>query len=239
MTLTITLENEIEKEGELVIRAPHLTDDEFYEFCQRNPLLPIERTKEREIIVMAPADGFTSSRNFEFGLDLGNWNRALPNPGVAFDSSGGFTLPNGAVRSPDASWVSAANWTAVPIALRSPAIPFSHIAPDFVVEIMSPSDRLKKAQDKMDEYITNGVKLGWLIDRANRTVYVYRPNTPIETLVDPATVSGTPELPGLTVNMARVMQDSIQECGGEASLVALPSPHTPSRSLIARVASGA
>lgn len=209
MTLTIMLENEIEKEGELLINARTLSDQEFYEFCQRNPLLPIERNKERDIVVMAPADGFTSSRNFEFALDLGIWNRALSTPGVAFESSAGFTLPNGAVRSPDASWISAASWNATPASLRSPAVPFSHIAPDFVVEIMSPSDRLKKSQDKMDEYIANGVKLGWLIDRANRTVHVYRPNTPTETLSDPATVSGDPELPGLTVNMARVFQDAI------------------------------
>lgn len=209
MTLTITLENEIEKEGELLINARTLSDQEFYEFCQRNPLLPIERNKERDIVVMAPADGFTSSRNFEFALDLGIWNRALSTPGVAFESSAGFTLPNGAVRSPDASWISAASWNAVPASLRSPVVPFSHIAPDFVVEIMSLSDRLKKSQDKMDEYIANGVKLGWLIDRANRTVHVYRPNTPTETLNGPATVSGDPELPGLTVNMARVFQDAI------------------------------
>jgi Uma2 family endonuclease len=158
---------------------------------------------------MAPADGFTSSRNLELALDLGIWNRALPVPGVAFESSAGFTLPNGAVRSPDASWVSAATWNAAPASLRSPAVPFSHIAPDFVVEIMSPSDRLNKTQDKMVEYLANGVKLGWLIDRANRTVYVYRPNVPMETLVNPASISGNPELSGLTVNMARVFQDTI------------------------------
>ncbi|MBC7809185.1 MAG: Uma2 family endonuclease [Akkermansiaceae bacterium] len=206
MTLTITLENEIEKEGELVIRAPHLTDDEFYEFCQRNPLLPIERTKEREIIVMAPADAFGDSRNNEFSADLTFWNRSLTTPGIVFASSAGFTLANGAVRSPDAAWISAASWNALPANLRAP---FAHIAPDFVVEIMSPSDRLKKVQDKMHEYLASGVRLGWLIDRTNRTVYVYRPNTPLETLDDPATVSGDPELPGLTVNMARVLQDSI------------------------------
>ena len=88
-------------------------------------------------------------------------------------------------------------------------IPFSHIAPDFVVEIMSPSDRLGKAQEKMDEYLANGVKLGWLVDRANRKVYVYRPNVPLETLDDPVTVSGDPELPGLSVDMARVFQDTL------------------------------
>ena len=128
---------------------------------------------------------------------------------MAFGATAGFTLPNGAVRSPDAAWISAANWNAIPSALRSPVIPFSHIAPEFVVEIMSPSDRLPKAQEKMDEYIGCGVRLGWLVDRANRTVYVYRPNVAVRTLLDSATVSGDPELPGLSVNMARVFQDSL------------------------------
>lgn len=206
MTLSIMLENEIEKEGELLIRAAHLSDEEFYAFCQRNPLLPIERTKERDIVVMAPADSFSDSRNFELVIDLGIWNRNLSTPGIAFGPSAGFTLPNGAVRSPNAAWIAAANWNAIPVNLRAP---FAHIVPDFVIEIMSPSDRLKKTQDKMDEYRANGVKLGWLVDRANRTVYIYRPNTPMETLHDPATVSGGPELPGLTVNMARVLQETI------------------------------
>lgn len=209
MNLTIDIEILIENEGEVLIRSPDLTDDEFYDFCQRNPLLPIERTKEREIVVMGPVDGFTSSRNAELTGDLAFWNRSLSNKGIAFGPSAGFTLPNGAVRSPDASWISAASWNAVPASLCSPAVPFLHIAPDFVVGIMSPSDRLKKTQEKMDEYIANGVKLGWLIDRANRTVYIYRPNIPTETLNDPATVSGDPELLGLTVNMARILQDSI------------------------------
>lgn len=206
MTLTITIENEIEKEGELLIHAPHLSDEEFFAFCQRNPLLPIERTKEKDIVVMAPADSFSDSRNSEFVIDLGVWNRTLQMPGIAFGPSAGFTLPNGAVRSPVAAWISAANWNALPSTMNAP---FAHIAPDFVIEIMSPSDRLKKTQDKMTEYITNGVKLGWLIDRAARTVYIYRPNAPVQTLNDPATVSGDPELPGLTVNMARVLQDSL------------------------------
>lgn len=209
MNLTIDFGTEIEKEGEVTIPLRNLSDEEFYDFCQRNPLLPIERTKERDIIIMAPADGLTSSRNHELGADLVIWNRALPTPGVTFDSSGGFSLSNGAVRSPNASWFSRVTWDATPASLRSPAVPYSHVAPDFVVEIMSPSDRLKKAQEKMDEYVANGVKLGWLIDRPNRTVYVYRPSVPVETLSDPAIVSGDPELPGLTVNMARVMQDSV------------------------------
>ncbi|MBC7809004.1 MAG: Uma2 family endonuclease [Akkermansiaceae bacterium] len=211
MTLTITLEDEIAKEGEVRIHAPNLSDAGFYEFCRRNPLLPIERTKEMDILVMTPADSFGDSRNFELCLYLGNWNNALPTPGIAFGPSAGFTFPNGAIRSPDAAWISADHWNALPVPLRAP---FAHIAPDFVVEIMSPSDRLPKAQEKMHEYITSGVRLGWLVDRANRTVYVYRPNLAVATLLDatlldPMTVSGDPELPGLVVDMTRVFQDSL------------------------------
>ncbi len=206
MTLTITLEDEIEKEGEVLIHAPNLSDAGFYEFCRHNPLLPIERTKERDILVMAPADSFGDSRNLETTTDLAIWNRTLPTRGIAFGPSAGFTLPNGAVHSPDAAWISADRWNALPASLRAP---FPHIAPDFVVEILSSSDRLPKAKDKMDEYIASGVCLGWLVDRANRTVFVYRPNAPVETLIDPVTVIGDPELPGLVVDMARVFQDTL------------------------------
>ncbi len=206
MTLTIELQDALAKDGEMWIHAPNLTDAQFYEFCESNPMLPIERTREMDILVMMPADTFGDNRNFEFNIDLGNWNRALPIPGIAFGPSAGFTLPNGAVRSPDAAWISADRWNAIPVPLRAP---FAHITPDFVAEIMSPSDRLAKAQEKMDEYIANGVLIGWLIDRANHTVYIYRPNVPVETLLDPATVTGDPELAGLAVNMARVFQDTI------------------------------
>lgn len=209
MTLTITLEDEIEKEGEVLIHAPNLSDAGFYEFCRRNPLLPVERTKERDILVIAPADDFTDSRNAEIIADIVIWNRSLPTPGKVSGATAGFTFPSGAVRSPDAAWTSVDRWNAIPMSLRSPTVPFSHIAPDFVVEIMSPSDRLGKPQEKMEEYMTNGVKLGWLVDRAERKVHVYRPNVPVETLDDPATVSGDPELPGLFVNMARVFQDTL------------------------------
>jgi len=206
MTLTITLENEIEKDGELLLHTPHWTEAEFYEFCQRNDLLRVERTAEGDVSVMAPSDGFTDNRNAEIIGDLIIWNRALQKPGMVFGATAGFTLPNGAVRSPDAAWVAIDRWNAIPSNLRNP---FPHIAPDFVVELMSPSDRLKKAQEKMEEYIANGVRLGWLIDRARRTVFVYRQGAAVETLADPTTVSGDPELPGLTVNMARILLDII------------------------------
>ncbi len=205
MTLTIDFQDALAKDGEVRIHAPHWTDADFYEFCECNPLFPVERTKDGDIAVMMPIDSWVASRYAELSADLGNWNRALPTPGLVFGATAGFTLPSGAVRSPDAAWIPADRWNALPESLRSP---FAHIAPDFVVEIMSPSDRLPKAQEKMDEYIASGVRVGWLVDRANRTVYVYRPNLPADMLTNPATVNGDPELPGLSVNMARVFQDA-------------------------------
>lgn len=196
----------LRKEGEVVIHASHLSDAEFLAFCENNPLLSIERDWERNIIVMPPADSFGDSRNAEFTTDLAVWNRALPTPGITFGPSAGFTLPSGVVKSPDGSWISAARWNAVPPALRAP---FPHIAPDFIAEIMSPSDRLPKAQEKMEEFRAAGVRLGWLIDRTARTVSIYRADGSVETLDDPATVSGDPEMPGLVVDMARVFRQTL------------------------------
>jgi len=153
-----------------------------------------------------PADSFGDSRNAVVIGELYVWNSALPVPGIMFGASAGFTLSNGAVRSPDAAWISADRWNALPQAVRAP---FAHIAPDFVIEIMSPSDRLTKAREKMEEYLTNGVRLGWLLDRATRTAYIYRPGVPAETVENPAVLRGDPELAGLTVNTARVFSDTI------------------------------
>lgn len=204
MPLTIVLDNELEKGEEAFLRLPKMTQEEFYAFCERNPLLNVERNKDGEIVLMSPADTYGGTRNSELIIDIGMWNRSLPVPGLVADSSAGFTLPNGAERSPDASWISMEQWNAVPANRRRP---FAHTVPPFVVELMSPTDRLKRAQEKMDEYIENGIRLGWLIDRTNRRVYIYRPNQTREVLENPAFVSGDPELPGLTVNMARIFED--------------------------------
>ena len=205
MSVTIVLDKELEKGEEAFLRLPKMTQEEFYAFCERNPLLNIERNADGDIVLMSPADTYGGTRNSELIIDIGIWNRSLSTPGLVADSSAGFTLPNGAERSPDASWIPMEQWNAIPISQRRP---FAHTVPPFVVELMSPTDRLKRAQEKMEEYIANGVLLGWLIDRTNRKVYVYHPNQDAEVLDNPTVVAGDPELPGLTVNMTRIFEDA-------------------------------
>lgn len=187
--------------GPAEFRLPVMTRAEFYDFCQRNPGLRAERDPDGIIHLMSPTESWTDSRNSELLADLVLWNRTLPVSGIAFGPSAGFTLPNSAERSPDASWVSWAFWDALTLDQRTG---FAELCPEFVVELMSPSDRLTEAQAKMEEYRANGARLGWLIDRKARRVYVYRPGRDVETLDDPAEVSADPELPGFVLRMDRV-----------------------------------
>jgi Uma2 family endonuclease len=183
---------------------PRLIDDQaFFEFCQRNANLHIERTAEGETEIMAPAGSETGYYNNELGRQLGNWNIENDEPGYVFDSSAGFTLPNRAVRSPDASWVRRERFDALSAEQRAT---FAPLCPDFMIELMSPSDSLTDAQAKLEEYIQNGAKLGWLIDRKNQTIYVYRPGQRMQTLVNPASVSAAPELPGFTLSTTRLFR---------------------------------
>lgn len=183
------------------LALPPVTDAQFYEFCQRNPLINAERTAKGNIHLMPPAEAWTDSRGSDLLIDLGIWNRALPKPGITFGASAGFKLPNGAIRAPDVSWVSQARWDALTDETR---FPYPHLCPDFVGEVMSPSDRVGEAKAKMEEYRDNGARLGWLVDRKSRTVYVYRPNAPVETVTDPASLGGDPELPGFVADLRRV-----------------------------------
>jgi Uma2 family endonuclease len=187
--------------GAATLRLPRMTPEEFWEFCRRNPELNVERNVEGDLVFYSPTGSGTGRRNSELTRQLGNWAVAHEDFGFAFDLSTLFTLPNGAVRSPDASWVSAGRWNALtPDEQERPA----PICPDFVVELMSPSDTLAETQAKMDEYLANSARLGWLINRKNRRLYVYRPGRPVEELTDPATVSGDPELPGFVLHLARI-----------------------------------
>jgi Uma2 family endonuclease len=131
---------------------------------------------------------------------LWNWTEQ-DGTGIGFDSSAGFTLPNGATRSPDASWIKLERWNALTAEQKAS---FAPICPDFVIELRSSSDTLTSLQDKMQEYLANGALLGWLIDRKNRTVHIYRPNQEPEILANPETVSGDPELPGFALQMAKI-----------------------------------
>ncbi|MHC5744605.1 MAG: Uma2 family endonuclease [Nostoc sp.] len=187
----------------LTVNLPSLvqmTNEQFYEFCQANGDLRIERTANGEVIIMPPAFSDTGNRNFNIAAQLGNWTEQ-DGTGIGFDSSAGFTLPNGAMRSPDASWIELERWNALTDAQKAS---FAPICPSFVIELRSLSDRLIKLQEKMQEYIDNGASLGWLIDRQNRKVYIYRPNRELEILDNPEAVSGNPELPGFVLRMGKI-----------------------------------
>jgi Uma2 family endonuclease len=187
----------------LTIHFPWITSmtvQEFYEFCLANRDLRIECTANGEVIIMPPAFSDTGNRNLKICQQLANWSDQN-GTGESFDSSAGFTLANGAMRSPDASWISLQRWNALSDDQKAS---FAPICPDFVIELRSSSDRLNDVQEKMQEYLMNGILLGWLIDRKNRQVYIYRPNQDVEILDNPATVKGDPELLGFRLQMEKI-----------------------------------
>ena len=177
-----------------------MSDHEFFEFCQANPELRIERTSAGDLIIMPPTTTDTGRRNFNLTAAIARWAEA-DGTGVGFDSSTGFTLPNGAMRSPDVAWMPRAKWEALTDDERRE---FAPVCPDFVAELRSPSDSLRWLQAKMEEYIANGARLGWLIDPLKRKVYVYRPHAAVQCLDDPSVVSGEPVLPGLALHIDRI-----------------------------------
>lgn len=174
-----------------------LTDDQFYDLCQHNRDLRIERTAKGELIIMAPVGGEGGSRSGRVNQQVFNWTD-VDDRGIAFDSSTGFKLPNGADRSPDAAWVSRNRWDALtPEQKRK----FPPLCPDFVIELRSESDSLQAFQAKMHEYIENGTLLGWLIDPKSQRVEIYRPGQPVEVLQNPLTLSGEAVLPGFVLDL--------------------------------------
>ncbi len=177
-----------------------MSEDSLFDFCQLNSHLRIERTATGELIIMSPAGSETGNRNAKLMQQLANWTDK-DGTGIEFDSSAGFILPNGATRSPDASWIKLTRWNSLSDVQKAK---FAPICPDFVVEIRSPSDNLKVLQDKMEEYIDNGASLGWLIDRQNHQVYIYQPGKNIECLDNPATVSGDSLLTGFSLDLTKI-----------------------------------
>lgn len=167
-----------------------MNDEEYFEFCQLNPELRIERTTEGDIVVMAPTGGKTGRQNARLTAALWNW-AINDGTGQGFDSSTEFILPNRAGRSPDASWIRNERWNALSEKQQEQ---FPPLCPDFVVELRSRTDSLKSLQAKMEEYIANGAQLGWLIDPLERKVHIYRAGAPAEILDDPETVCGDPLL---------------------------------------------
>jgi Uma2 family endonuclease len=178
-----------------------LTDIAFYALCQANPDVKFERTAKGELIVMPPTGGDTGSRNFEVYIDLGNWNRQTK-LGKAFDSSTMFQLPNSAYRSPDAAWIQLERWEALSPEERET---FPPICPDFVVELHSSSDSLKAVQDKMQEYMENGTRLGWLIDPQGKQVEIYRQGQEKESLQAPTSLSGEDVLLGFVLSLNQIL----------------------------------
>jgi Uma2 family endonuclease len=196
--------NQVEPDRFLLHLRPvvKLTDDQLFELCQINQELWIERTAGGDLVIMAPEGGETNNRTITLVTSLTQW-AAVDGTGVTFGLAGGFILSNGAMRAPDAAWV-----------LRSRLAPltpeqkqkFPPLCPDFVVEIRSPSDSLSTMQAKMQEYLDNGARLGWLIDADNRAIYVYRPQQPFERLDNPTAISGEPVLPGFVLDLHAIWE---------------------------------
>jgi len=180
-----------------------MSEEEFFRFCQMNDTLEFERDSQGNIILMSPTGSFTGNFNSRISGYLFVWNENS-HLGEAFDSSTGFTLPNGAVRSPDVSWVKSEKWNLI---TESQKEQFAPVCPDFVVEIRSKSDGLKYLQNKMEEYISNGTQLGWLIDRFEEKAYVYRSGGEIfihDTLN--VKLSGETTLPGFVLDLGSLIK---------------------------------
>lgn len=177
-----------------------MENDEFLQLSRDNQDVQIEMTKEGDLIIMPGTGGLTGKRNIRILRKLDEWTER-DGSGTAFDSDTIFCLPNGAKKIPDASWVSNEKWNALSEEEQDKIVPF---APDFAVELRSRTDSLKELQDKMQEYIENGVSLGWLIDAAGRRVYVYRPNEEVEILDNPTEIYGEPLLKNFVLKMNEI-----------------------------------
>ncbi|GAA6623277.1 Uma2 family endonuclease [Scytonema sp. NUACC26] len=188
----------------IILQMPsdlHMTDEQFFQFCRVNRDLRIERNQYGEISIMSPTGGTTGNRSGSIFGELYIWSNQ-DGTGLCFDSSTGFKLSTGAERSPDVSWMKRERWNSLSEEQQEK---FAPICPDFLVELRSPSDPLKPLKEKMEEYMREpGIQLGWLIDRKNRKVYIYRPGMPEECLDNPATVSGDSVLPGFVLDMSKV-----------------------------------
>lgn len=177
-----------------------MTEDEFFRFCQLNRDLRIERSAQGELIIMPPTVFETGDQNAEITMQLRQWAKK-DGTGMTFDSPTGFTLPNGAVRSPDASWIKKERVKALTKEQRKK---FAPICPDFVIELRSKTDSLKVVKEKMREYMENGALLGFLLDPRPRRVHVYRPGGQAEVLENPQTVAADPVLPGFTLDLREI-----------------------------------
>ncbi|NET82993.1 MAG: Uma2 family endonuclease [Moorea sp. SIO1F2] len=180
----------------------NVSHQQFEQLANANRDLRLERTAEGKLIVNPPTGWETGKRNLSISRQLGNWYEENPEQGEAFDSSTGFELPNGSNRSPDSSWVSRNRWDALTEEQKQT---FPKVCPDFVIELRSKSDSLKELQAKMQEYIDNGLRLGWLIDPQNRRVEIYRSGQNTEVIDNPKELSGEAVLPGFKLKLQGIV----------------------------------
>jgi Uma2 family endonuclease len=184
----------------LNMRSVCLTDDQFFRLCSDNRDFRIEMTATGELIIMSPTNMETGRKNAAITARLFNWTRQ-DGSGECFDSSSEFSLPNGAKRSADASWILKSRWNRLSEEEKNK---FSPICPDFVIELRSPSDRLPDAEAKMEEYIANGARLGWLLDPIENRAVIYRSGHAPERVDDPTIISGDPVLPGFRFDFREI-----------------------------------
>ena len=182
--------------------ALEMDEEQFFEFCRINRDWRIERTAEGDLEIMLPTGGETSSRNFNLVLQLGAWAER-DGGGIGFDSNGDFILPNGATRSPDASWVRRGRLANLTVEQKQKFLP---LCPDFVIELRPPSDPLPSLEAKMCEYMENGARLGWLLDPEERRVYVYQPAEDPRILDKQQKVSGDPVLQGFVLGLRPIWE---------------------------------
>jgi Uma2 family endonuclease len=180
-------------------------NDAFFTFCQDNTPWEFERGPQGELIIKMPTGGKSGARSLRLSMLLGIW-ALQEGSGSAFDSSTGFTFSNGAIRSPDVSWVKKEKLAELTEEQKETFLP---VVPDFVAELRSKTDRLTDLKKKLTEYIAVGVRLGVLLDAEKRIVYVYRPGSPVQTLTDPTTVDCAPELPGFLLDCAAIFDTTI------------------------------
>ncbi|MEK6616600.1 MAG: Uma2 family endonuclease [Bacteroidota bacterium] len=182
-------------------RSARLSEEQFFMLCADNNELRIERDKNKNILLMSPTGAFTGRSHSDIMRQLANWNYTYK-LGEVFDSSSGFTLPNGAIRAPDAAWISRERWAKVP---QHDKERFAHICPDFIIEVRSKSDSLKQQQEKMEEWMENGCRLGWLIDLEHKTTYRYKPGRKVIKQSFIKRMSGENVLPEFELNLKEII----------------------------------
>ncbi len=200
MAMSTILEIPIPKLQNTVVFDPPLTDDEFERMCMTSGLVKLERTKDGKIIVNPPAGGSSSKRNVEVVFQLTAWAKKHSKRGSVFGPDSGFFLPDGAMLGPDAAFVTAEQMHGLTAEQKEH---FFHLTPAFVIEVLSPSDSLRATKEKMEEWIANGAKLGWLVDPYKRNVLIYEPGKKPRTATDDK-IAGTGPVEGFVLDLSEV-----------------------------------